>query len=507
MSESRTKNTKRNIVYSFVDTAISMGFQFISRTLIVTTFSNQYLGLSSLFTSILQVLNMAELGFSVAIIYNMYKPLAEHDVETVCSLLKYYRRIYRIVGTSILALGFLIIPFIPLLINGEIPKDVNIYAVYIIYLANTSVSYFLFAYKSSLLTALQRLDLMKISYSIANILQYAIQIFSILVLKNFYIYVGAFVLGTAAKNVLCGYIAAKKFPEYRCVGDITEQKKKDIILRVKGLLIGNISSVTYTTLDSIIISAYIGLSAVGIYNNYIVIYHGVMNFIVLIRNAMQASVGNSIAVDSLEKNYRDMVLWQFMFSSIATVVCTALICLYQPFMIIWMGEDMLLPMRDILLLSVWTYLTVVPHAFYLYLSGNGMWWEIRWIYIFSTVCNLVLNLVLGRILGITGIILATVIDSLISGCILQCIVVFKKYYKEIGYKQYFVNQLVYLLSTVLSGFIAYFITRHIHVAGITGLLLKTMVSLCVSSIVIILSFRKAEEYKKAKIMLLKTIKL
>ena len=89
MEESRTKNTKRNIIVSLMYTAVNMLFQFISRSAIISNLGEQYLGLSSLFTSVLQVLNMAELGFTGAIVYNMYKPLAEDDTDTVCALLAY----------------------------------------------------------------------------------------------------------------------------------------------------------------------------------------------------------------------------------------------------------------------------------------------------------------------------------------------------------------------------------------------------------------------------------
>ena len=149
MEGSRLKNTKRNIIWSYIDYAISLVFQFASRTIIVQILGVQYLGLSSLFASILNVLNMTELGFSSAVIFNLYKPIANDDTRTVNALLAFYRKIYRIVGIIILSLGLLISPFIQFLIKGDIPADINIYVLYYLYLANTVISYFVFSYRAS----------------------------------------------------------------------------------------------------------------------------------------------------------------------------------------------------------------------------------------------------------------------------------------------------------------------------------------------------------------------
>ena len=185
MSDSRLQNTKRNIFFSYVDTIISLAFSFVSRTIIVQVLGEQYLGLSSLFVSIFQVLNMAELGFSVAIIYNMYKPIAENDIDTVCALLNYYRKIYRRISIIIISVGLCLMPFIPYIINGSWPSDVNIYLLYFLFLINTEASYSIYAYKTALLNALQRLDLSKIAYTIVDLLQCVFQILCLVIFRNY----------------------------------------------------------------------------------------------------------------------------------------------------------------------------------------------------------------------------------------------------------------------------------------------------------------------------------
>lgn len=486
---SRIQNTKRNILASYMLMGLQIIFQFVSRSVIVHSLGEEYLGLSSLYTSILQVLNVAESGFSVSIVYFMYKPLAYGNVDEVCALLSFMKRIYRYVGTIILCLGIIIIPFLKLIIKGSVPEDVNIYILYVLYLLNTSVGYFLFAYKTSLLTALQRLDLTKITNCIVMVVQYSFQIISLVCFHNYYLFVISMVLGTALVNVFNNLISIKKFPEYVCAGELSKNTKREIWKKVKGLLVCNISGVTYTTFDSITISAFVGLNSVAIYNNYLTIENAVASIIILIRTAMQASVGNSVAVESVEKNREDIGFWQFLFSGLAIWCATCMICLFQPFMKLWMGKGMLLPFVDVILLGVWFVLTVVQQAFHLYLGGAGLWNEMKLIYILSTGFNLIMNVLLGKIGGITGIILATVLSSIIFGVFGQCIIIFKCYFHASS-RKYIFRQFSYFIISGLVVCITYFACSFVKLNGIKELIVKSLICLILPTILlIILSIR------------------
>lgn len=505
MKESRTKNTKRNIIASFGYTLLTMIFQFVSRSLIIKYLGEEYLGLSSLFTSILQVLNMAEMGFSGAIVYNMYKPIANNDVNSVCVLLAYYKKIYNIIGGIVLVAGIVVMPFVPKLIKGTYPGNINIYVLFALYLLNTSISYFLFAYKTSLLEAVQRMDLAKIAYSIVSVVQYTLQILALVKFHNYYLFIVFMIFGTACRNIVAAYLASKFYPQYSCKGFISTELKKDIISRVKGLLICNISGVTYTTFDSIILSAFVGLSAVARYNNYITIMQGVTTIIVLVRNAMQASVGNSIAAESVEKNYQDMILWQFLFSAISSWCVSCMISLYQPFMVLWMGSDRLLPFIDVTLICCWFNVSSVQHSFFLYLSGNGLWWELRWPYIGSTVSNLILNIMLGKSFGVTGIIFATLFSTTIFGLVWQCLVIFKYYFKKSAV-EFFLHQCIYFLVSILISIITYYVNKLNHIAGLGGLVLSGIICTVISSVLLVLVYHRTVIYKKAKNLIINAIK-
>lgn len=191
-----------------------------------------------------------------------------------------------------------------------------------------------------------------------------------------------------------------------------------------------------------------------------------------------------------------MLLWQFLFSFIATVCVTCMISLYQPFMELWMGKDLLLSFHNVILICVLFFTGVIQNAYFLYLSGNGLWWEMRWVYISSTVANLILNIVLGKIMGITGIILSTLISTVAFGLIWQSAIIFKSYFQK-GTKQFHLRQTGYLAVCIVSSAGAYFLNKLIGVDGIPGLFAKLIVCVIVSLSLQALVYHKTKEYSHA----------
>jgi len=112
MKIERTKNATRNIVFGVILKAYQIIVPFIMRTAMIYFMGVQYLGLNSLFTSILQVLNLAELGVGSAMVYSMYKPIAEDDEITICALLRLYKRYYFLIGLVIAVVGTAVTPFV-----------------------------------------------------------------------------------------------------------------------------------------------------------------------------------------------------------------------------------------------------------------------------------------------------------------------------------------------------------------------------------------------------------
>lgn len=504
MSESRFDNTKRNIASGLVYRCISILFPFLIRTAIIYSLGADYVGLQSLFSAILQVLSLAELGFSTAVIFHMYKPLAEGDTDTVCALMAYYRKIYSIIGFVILAVGLMLLPFLPHLVKGSWPADINLYLLYLLYLANTVVSYLLFAYKSALLNAVQHIDLVNYINSIVHTGKYILQILVLIVTKSFYAFVVVAIAATAASNLVTAYIADKKYPQYQCRGSVSPEKRREIKTQVGGLMIGKFSDTARNASDSIVLSAMFGLTTVAIYNNYYYIYNAVYGIMLVITHAMQASVGNSVAVESKEKNLQDLKKFQFIFSWIVIWCSVCLFCLYQPFMEIWVGPELLLSSGNMALFCIYFYTINMNNMRNLYFEACGIWWQAKLSFVLEAGFNLILNVILGVYFGISGILMATISSLFVFNFLSRTNLLFKLYFKEKPVKFYISHAYYAVLALALCA-LTYFVCDMLPFTGIVGLLLRGVICVFLPNCLMLALFWKQPLFQEAKAFALRLV--
>jgi len=502
---SRTKNAKRNIIAGIMNKIVHLIFPFIIRSVTIQVLGVEYLELGSLFTSILQVLNLAELGFSSAVTYNMYKPLAENDTKTICALLNLYKKIYRIIGTVILGAGLAVLPFLRNLIDGSVPDDINLYILYILFLLNTVSTYFLFAYKSALLSACQRNDIVSNVYTATSLIQFLAQILVLIITKNYYIFVVVQCATGVLNNLLTAYFAKRKYPKYICAGEISNNQKKDIKKRVYGLMVYKLCSTTRNSFDSIFISSMVGLTAVAIYSNYYTIMAAVIGVMGVISSSIIPSVGNSIVTESEEKNYRDMNKFNFMYMWVSGWLAICLACLYQPLMKLWMGEENMFPFGIAVLFCVYFYVLKMGDIRAVYSDAKGLWYENRFRTIAESILNIILNAVLGYFFGVPGIIIATLISLFIFGFGFSAKILFKHYFTSEKVSRYFLQHAVYAVVTVIIGVITYFGCSLISIDGVVGLILKTLLCIALPNILYLLVYRNTKIFKEVVIFMKKLL--
>lgn len=418
---SRTKNAVRNIYCGLFNKIITILFPFLIRTLLIKKIGIEYAGLNSLFSSILQVLNLTELGFASAVVYSMYKPIAENDKETICSLLNFYKRIYFIIGVVILAIGITLLPFLQKLIKGNVPDDINIYILYSIYLLNTSLSYLLFGYKNSLLNAHQRRDVISNILTITQGLMNLCQLAILFTIKNYYLYVIMMPVFTVLNNILVGITTKRMFPEYSCKGKLAISIRKDIRKKVAGLMISKLAQTSRNSFDSIFISAFLGLTTTAIYSNYMLVFTSLTGIINVITNSMQAGVGNFIQTESPEKNYELLKKLALLYALLIGWCATCMLCIYQPFIKIWLGESFMLPFAIVIMICAYFYLLISGHGCSLFYHGCGMWWNGKYLAVTEALINIIGNYIFVKKFGLYGIVLATIISTLIGSVWTLCI--------------------------------------------------------------------------------------
>ena len=507
MKLDRTNNAFRNMAFGMVNKIVTLFLPFIIRTVLIKTIGMEYAGLNSLFSSILQVLNLSELGFSSAVVYSMYRPIAENDDRQVGALLLFYKKVYRIIGLVVLSVGLIIMPFLPKLVEGGYPPDINVYILYLIYLLNTVVSYFLFAYKSAILNAHQRVDIVSNILTITQGAMNLVQIIMLIAFKNYYCYIIWMPLFTILNNIMTAYCANKLFPQYHCEGKISRDQLSDMKYKISGLMVNKLCLTTRNTLDSVFISAFMGLTVSAIYGNYYYIMNAVIGLISVVSSTMLAGVGNSIETESVEKNYNDLKKFNFLYMWLSGWCAICMLCLTQPFMTIWMGKDNLFPFGVVVLICIYFYVLKMGDMRGLYSDAAGLWWQNRYRAIIESILNLVLNYVLVQVWGIYGIIIATLISLFFINFLGGSGIVFKHYFKNGKFIEFLKYHFFYMLITVINASICVFLTNFVKYEGIIGLGLRAIICVIIPNVIYALVYLNISELRQQSKWVLSKLKV
>lgn len=485
MDKSRLYNVKRNMIGGLVNKIITLFLPFFTRTAIIFYLGSLYLGLNSLFSSILNILSLAELGFGTAMVFSMYEPIATGNDSLVCALLSLYRKIYRVVGCVILLLGLSLMFVLPRLIKGEIPPDVNIYLLYLIFLCNTVLSYFLFAYKSSILIADQRSDIDSNILSITTTASTFVQLLVLLFFKNYLLYCLVFPVFTIIKNLITNRVVNQKYPQYYCKGTISREKFDDIKKRVGGLFIYKLCYVFRDTFGSIVISAFIGLTVLAKYNNYYYIITTLTGFLAIIKTSITAGVGNSIVTETQEKNYTDFNTCQLLYMWLSGWSTVTLFCLFQPFIKLWIGSEYLFDSNTVALFCLLFFCYKAGDICAVYRQAAGLWWEDRYRPIVEAILSVILSIVLVRIWGVSGVILSTIICLVFINSIWASFILYKYYFTKYRQKEYILKLLAYYTSTFVAVVVTGATCSLIKLDGIVGLVIYSLVCFFIPNIIFI----------------------
>lgn len=415
MKIERTKNASKSIAAGMVLKLYQMLAPFLMRTAMIHFMGVEFLGLNSLFTSVLHILNLAELGVGSAMVFSMYKPIAEDDEDTICALMGLYRRYYRMIGLVIGVVGLVLTPTIPYLIEGEIPGNLNVYVLYLLNLGATVLTYWLFAYKNCLLSAHQRTDVSSIVTMLTTTLQYGVQLVIMIFWKNYYLHLIVALATQALNNVVTALVADRMYPNYKVKGQLTKQQTDKINQRIRDLFTGKVGTVVLGSSDSVVISAFLGLSVLAIYQNYYFILSSVLGVVEIIMQSIMAGLGNSYVTETKEKNYRDLKKFTFLFLWMTGICVCCFLGLYQPFMELWVGKELMLGFGAVVTFSVYFLAFSLNRLLNVYKDAAGLWHEDRFRPLVTALVNLTLNLLWVNYWGIYGVLLSTVVSMVCVG--------------------------------------------------------------------------------------------
>lgn len=483
----RVKNVTSGIVMGMINMVINIVLPFISRTIIIYALGTEYVGLGGLFASILNVLNLTELGVGAAITFSLYKPIAENDVPTVNSILKLYRTVYRIIGTIIVVISLCLLPFLRTLVAGDVPNGINLYILFIIYVANTAISYFMFGYKKVLLTANQRYDVEVNIYSATLFTMYALQIAVLLLFKNYYAYVLAFPVSTIIGDLITYVVIKKMYPQFKCEGTVNRAELVRLAKNVSGAFLSKLGSTVYLAVDNIVISAFLGLTVLGIYGNYYYIISSLIAIFAIVHNSLRPTLGNCVATETVKSNWNYFRLIDFGYMTVTIVCCSCCMVLFQDFERLWAGEENMLPLSIVVLLVVFFYTGRMSSVLVVYQEAAGIWWHGKFIPLIAAITNLTLNIIGVQIIGLPAILLSSIITSVVVTLPGVIWIMFKHYFKEKGLlKEYMISFITTMVQAVIVVAVSFIVLDPLVVNGWIMLIVKGVLCVGLSGVLLLI---------------------
>jgi len=448
------KNVKRNMVANAVSSGIRLLFPFLNRTLFLWLLGPAYLGLNGLFSSILGVLMLAELGFGTAVVCSMYKPVADDDRELLCAYLKFYRTVYRWVGATIFLVGLSLLPFLGRLVHGSVPPDIDLHVLYLIHLVNTAASYFLFAYRGVVLGAHHRNDVITNIRTGVTVAQYVAVFLILLLTRNYYHYVLATVVFTVLQNILLVKASRKFFPDIEPRGKLPPEMRRKVISDVKSIFMHKVGGVITHSTDNLVISAFLGLVAVAAYGNYYYVVTTVAGLVAVVYSSMTGGFGNKIYTETKGQNFRLFMKMNRLSMAVVLFCATAMTALYQPFIHIWTKGDPDLMRHGLtpLLMVLYFYVMQSRQVLITFKSAAGIWRQDRWKPIVAGTVNLATNVLFVIFLPdaykLDGVIFSTILAFAFIQIPWESNIVFSVFFTKREARLYWLDQAFFACAAI-----------------------------------------------------------
>ncbi|MBP3384623.1 MAG: hypothetical protein J6M22_04055 [Firmicutes bacterium] len=503
----RLENSARNIKAAWLWQIMHILCQFATRTVIIKVLTIEYVGLSGLFSNVLTMLSLAELGIGEAIVFSLYGPIARRDHQVISSIMKFYQKIYICVGIFIAVAGFLLTPYIEFFIK-DMPDNIpDLQLIYLLFVANSAISYF-FSYKGTFITANQKNHIVVNNDGITELAMVICQIAALILTKNYILFLAIGILFILVRNIRITLIANRNYPYLK--DKTTEKMPKDIFDSIKkntlAMVFHKIGTIVVFATDNVILSKFVGLVSVGLYTNYHVITNAVVVFINKFFNAMAASVGNLAVEADVERqeNVFDSMcflnFWLYVFS------CCCLFNLLNPFTeVIWLGEEYLFTTGIVLLIVVKTYVTGMRVSVQTFKNAKGLYWQNKFMPIGESIVNLTASIILVQYFGVSGVILGTIISSLVTCVWIEPRVLYRHGFGK-SPAAYYIKYVKYFIVFAFIMAVTYGANSLIAEDNLLTFIAKCLISAVLPNILIILIYFRTKDFKYVKDAAIKVLK-
>lgn len=490
----RSKKAIVNTLAGGLGTLLVGLLQLIGRVVFIRFLSDEYLGISSLFTNILSILSLTELGLSTAVCFRLYQPLAGGDRETIKSVMHYFRSAYFVVGWAVVLSGAALLPFLPRLMTGT-TKLVDVRAVYLLYVLQSAVSYWFWAYKSILLQADQKLYIVRFYHVLAHMIVTVLQLASLVLFRNFLIYSAIGLFAAVLVNLFSAREADRRYPylKERTYRRLSREEKKSLFRDVSGMSLFKMNTTIVNSTDNLVISAFINVRTVALYGNYQLIISGISQVAMQLFGGVTATVGNYYAEDTKEHN-------EFVFRCIQLLCCWVytllgigmFVCL-NPVIRLLFGTSRVFSWELVLLQVLYFMINGFQRTSFIYRDACGLFWKGKARPAATAVLNIVISIVLVRYIGLAGVIAGTIISWLLTTWWYDPCLIYRQAF-SMPPRRYFLGYAKAAFLTAALFALTVFLCGLLPLSGIGALLVKMFLCMIISNLGYYLVYRNSEEF-------------
>jgi len=499
MSESRTKKSIRNVLFTLISYFLILLFQLISRTIFVKLLSVEYLGVNGLFSNILSVLSLAELGIGTSISYSLYKPLADNNISEIKSLMRLFKKLYHLIGIVVIVLGSVLVPFLEFFIS-EKPENFSFEQLklyYIIFVLNSGASYF-GSYKRTILVCDQKQYLTSVISSVNKLMLIILQSAVLIITHNYILYLVTMIFITITENIVLTVTADRYYPflKEKEISPISKDSLTTIKKNVYAMTFHRIGDVVVNASDNLIITKFASLTLTGLYSNYTIIVYAARTVLNQIFSALTASIGDLTSRNDVKHDkvvFKNILYINYLLFSIVSLCIVSSI---NTFIECWLGKEFLLDKHTVVIIGYFLYITGIQKTVRVFRDATGIFYYDRYKPIIEAIVNIVLSIPLTIKYQIFGTLLGTVASTILVSFWVEGYVFFKYHFHESPFG-YFGNQLKYLFTFSLGIIGCSLMDSYISFPSnlIIELFIRLVITFVIFGVTIILFYIKTEQMK------------
>lgn len=493
---SRIDNSLKNIKYTSLAQMVNFIIVFVSRRIFVHVLSTEYLGLNGVFSNILSMLSLAELGLGTAICFCLYKPIYDKDEKTINSIMLFYKKAYTLIGALVFIIGAALTPFLDFIVE-ELPTIPYIRLIYLLFVFNSAASYF-FVYKKTLLIADQKQYISNVIHQATVLIMNMLQIVFLLITHNYFSYLIIMIACTLGQNIFVSMLVNKRYPylNLKNAEPLDKATKKEVFKNIKAMTSHRVGGVVVNGTTNIIMAKFVSVVSVGLYSNYFLIKNTLISLVTILFQSITSSVGN-LGAETDDGNKKESVFdalnligaWVIGFSSICLFI------LFNPFITLWVGDEYLFDVGIVSLIVVNFYMLGMRQPVLTTRDALGIFWYDRHKPIVESVINLVASIPLAIYMGVSGVLLGTLISTVTTSLWVEPYVLYKHGFKKKA-TSYFVKYLAYTFVTVFAGGVCIIICNSLTISNVYLLFVtKAIICAIIPNVIFLLAYFKTKPFK------------